>query len=306
MTILKRRVGIEMEGYINNHPEGIIISGVDICEDGSLHNSEWGNRYRDRDRDDDDFWENEDLEERDLEDDYGVELKTEPINDLSILDEAWKDMQNFGWHIDEKAGTHVHVEINDFNQYEKTKLLRFGKGIERIMFMFVENYRNRNSYCEKIHKGWRKVFDPESRNFIVWDEFNLGNGLDRFLSNDLYSDNNAIWNGRYQWMNVLGSRFSTVEFRIFHAVSDIKDLKNQVQLAHAIVELVKHSSIEQLEFIIKELYRQRSVKSTVNKFFEALGLDFTMNTVGSDATILIKDKIQARKERRRARQAQAV
>jgi hypothetical protein len=275
-----RKIGIEMEGYINNHPESVEIYGVRIGEDGSLNNYDW--EYDDEP--------------------YGVELRTDPLRDLSELRRTWYDMEYYGWHVDDRAGTHIHVDISDFSTYEMVKLLRFGKGIERIIFMFMQDYRYDNDYCVPIHKEWRKIFRPNSRyKDIVWDEIGGKYDVSDYLANRFYSQDyreraKAPWNGKYQWLNVLGSHYPTAEFRLFHAVEDVEELIQQARLAEAIVNFVKNTSLEQMEFVIKELYKQDSVENLIAKFFEALGLDFELPVKCQSAKNYLAAKLAAQNE----------
>ncbi len=276
---LGRKVGIEMEGYIENFPEDVDMVGVKIKQDGSLGNSDW-----------------------DYEDEpYGVELCTEPMTDLSLLHEIWNDMVHHNWSVNTSAGTHIHVDISDFSVLEKVKLLRFGKGIERIIFLFVDDYRNGNEYCIKLHKDWRKVFRGDNQfsdidwNGIPDDEFE---GVNDFLYEKFrnperyYSDRDEIiWNGKYQWMNIFGSRYPTVEYRLYQAVENIEVLIKQARMSEAIVNLVKNHSLAQLEYIIRELYKQETVESVVEMFFETLGLDFKLEVYGERAKKYLEEKL---------------
>lgn len=290
MTTLTRRIGIEMEGYIDTYPESAEIYGVRIGEDGSLENSDW----------DDEF------------EPYGVELRTDPFTDLNELYRTWKEMESYGWNVDDRAGTHIHVEISDFTPYDMTKLLRFGKGIERIIFMFVQDYRYENDYCLPLHKAWRLMFRKNSKyKDIPWDQIRNKEYFSDYLvetfgreTRGYRSRGNAPWNGKYQWLNVLGTRYPTVEFRLFHAVEDVEELIKQARLAEAIVNFSKNTTLEQMEFVLKELYAQTSVEDLTAKFFSALGLDFELPMVGSEAKAYLVDKLQNQNDETSERLAQ--
>ncbi|RPK19975.1 amidoligase family protein [Paenibacillus xylanexedens] len=279
---VRRKVGIEMEGYIENYPEDVELVGVKIKQDGSLDNCDW------------DY----------LNEPFGVELCTEPMTDISLLREVWKDMKHNNWTVDDRAGTHIHVDVSDFSVEEKVKLLRFGKGIERIIFLFVDDYRNNNEYCYPLHKEWRKVFRGDNKyadidwNSITDDEFEGVNEYlyQRFRNPDrYYSDREqVIWNGKYQWMNIFGSRYPTVEYRLYQAVEDVEVLIQQALMSEAIVNLVKNHSLAQLEYIIRELYKQETVDATVEMFFETLGLDFKLEVRGERAQKYLAGKLAAK------------
>jgi hypothetical protein len=59
----------------------------------------------------------------------------------------------------------------------------------------------------------------------------------------------------------------------------------------AIVDLVKNSTLEQLEFILKELYKQPNVETLVAKFFEVLSLDFELDVRGEKAYNYLETKL---------------
>jgi hypothetical protein len=177
------------------------------------------------------------------------------------------------------------------------KLLRFGKAIERIIFLFVQDYRNNNSYCEPIHKHWRSIFKEDSPyKEVAWDNLKTNQVNDYIAMNyrRKSSEGGTLWNGKYQWMNVFGGRYPTVEYRLYHAAEDLDELKGQVRMSVAIVDLVKNSTLEQLEFIIKELYKQPNVDSLVAKFFEVLALDFELSIRGQKAYKYLENKLAKR------------
>lgn len=274
---LARKVGIELEGYVEEHPGEVFIAGAEIKQDGSLGNDCWS----------------------DHTESYGVEVCTEPMENLEMLELIWGDVQELDWSVDSSAGTHIHVDISDFSVEDKVRLLRFGKGIERIIYMFVQDYRNGNSYCERLHKSWRKVYRDERLKELDWSQAEGGN-VNEFIYDRLrdvrrgYSDRGEVlWNGRYQWLNVFDSRYPTVEFRLYHAADDFEVLVQQAKMSEAIVNLVKSSSVAQLEFIIRELYKQTSVDAAVKMFFEVLGLDFVMKVQGERARQYMETKLAA-------------
>jgi hypothetical protein len=272
-----RKIGIEMEGYIDRYPSNVSISGVRIGEDGSLSNSEW-------DYDDEP---------------YGVELTTKPMRDLSVLHQTWRDMEKYGWSTDERAGTHIHVDISDFSSYEMVKLLRFAKGIERIIFMFVQSYRSDNDYCLPVHNAWRRMLSPKGKyKDVDWSSLSTKEAVSDYLYDHYRTksrggrySSGAPWNGKYQWLNVLGSNYTTAEFRLFHAVEDVEELIKQAQLAEGIINFVKNTELKHMEYVIKQLYAQTSVKDLTAIFFSVLGLDFELPTVGQEAFLYLEEKL---------------
>lgn len=246
---LNRTVGIEMEGYIFEFPPRVIIPHADIGTDQSLRNYIWSHNSGG----------------------YGVEIRTNPLNDTDMIALAFAKMQKIGWYVDECAGTHIHVDISDFTECQKALLLRLGKGIERIIFMFVESYRYHSEYCIPIARDWRKIFWSNGKfSQMDWDRAEYLGLPDYFQQTNPPFE---IWNSKYQWMNIFESKYPTCEFRLFHAAKSASEVTNQALLAYNIVEMVKNSTIEQVEFMVKTLYSFSTVEETIEAFFQMLVLE---------------------------------
>ncbi|MNS30719.1 putative amidoligase enzyme [compost metagenome] len=249
--LMNRRFGIEMEGYFSSNPREVKIKGARIKKDLSLTNPHW-NTGRDK---------------------FGVEINSRPIKTIGIVDRIFNDMVSLGgWSVDERAGTHIHVEIADYTELDKLKLLRFCKGIENIMYTFVKNYRYSNNYCYRLDNSWRKVF-KETGNL---EETIQGarNGLVHIQNVLRKKGIPTVYNPKYNWCNIYDSHHRTAEFRLFHAIENVEEAKNFVRLAIAIVDMVKVVSPEQLEFIIASIYSDsKTAQDCVDKLYEAVGLD---------------------------------
>jgi hypothetical protein len=281
---LNRTVGFEFEGYVETHPEYIQeIPSFSIGSDGSLSNNGW---YRDEP--------------------YGVEVRSEPLRNIGKAENAFGILLDNGWGVDSSAGTHIHIDISDFSLEEKVKLLRFGKGIENIMFMLVDDYRKSNSYCMPITKWWRSFFWKSSPFAnIDWEEAEKycdEHGEDEFTDYLQSEFSKQIWNGKYQWMNVFGSNYPTVEFRLYHAIDNSEEAIEFALLSYHIVETVKNSTIEHLQYIIKSLYESTTIEEVLSKFVEAIGLPFTPSIKGQNAGYNLREKLT----RENNQQAQAV
>jgi hypothetical protein len=281
-----RKFGVEMEGYVNSSPRNLYIRNANIKRDGSLRNSDWDSYHSD----------------------YGVEITTEPITNFSTLEQIFLEMQSKGWHVDENAGTHIHIDISDFSEFEKGKLLSFAKGIEKIIFMFVKEYRNGNEYCKKLQDEWRNIFKPrevtvrtrDSRGRLTYQKkYEEALDLEGLLKRRS-SLLDVLWqngfsncsNNKYYWLNIYRSRYGTAEFRIFHAIENIDELKAFVWMAHNIVEIAKHSSVAQLEFIILSLYEATSIDALRQNFQSLLGIDdYTLAMPGNSAKRHMMEKV---------------
>lgn len=266
MTILKRKIGIEMEGYLDTHPKECEIYGVKIGTDSSLSNSDW--YYKDEP--------------------YGVELRTPPFTDLDDLRLTWEDMEYYGWSTDTEAGTHIHVDIRDFSTYEKAKLLRFGKAIEKVMFLFVDEFRNQNDFCKPIHIGWATILDENDLYWIgdekVWNKL-AKSDVEDYIERMHFKaiDYSYPYNEKHSWLNVLSSAYSTAEFRLYHSVRNANELIKQAKISEAIINTVKSSSISQLDQYSLQIALQDSIDDTISKFLECINLDIDIKPINKEA-----------------------
>ncbi len=291
VAALYRKFGIEMEGYINTHPDYLGIRDAKAKRDGSLRNNHWHRSM----------------------DEFGVEIATDPLTDFSKVERIFERMKVAGWHVDNHAGTHVHIEIADFSEQDKAKLLRFCKGIERIIFMFVKDYRNGNHYCKKLSDDFRKIFKPKENKLrrrsssgqilyqTVMESRRYTDVPRDGLIGALQRNGFSVDNSKYYWLNVYGSRYKTAEFRIFHAVESLEDIRFFVTMAHNIVELVKHVSVEQLEFIILSLYESKDAQTMAANFLQLLGMDGEFNIIfnGPKACAYIEEKLKKKHFKRK-------
>lgn len=267
--LLNRKFGIEMEGYITKNPGNVNLGrNISIKRDASLGHSNWsaGNSK------------------------YGVEVVTNPIRETDKVLETFALMKAAGWSVDERAGTHVHIEIRDYSNEDKAKLLRFAKGIERIIFMFVKENRDGNRYCGKLSSDYRKLFQPQES--PVWRRTSTGERVQevrriprtypesttRTLQQLIGANGLAADTGRYYWLNMFSTRFPTVEFRIFHAIERATEAVFFISLAHNIVETAKAMSPEQIEFVIMSLYESSDAETAAVNLLEMLGFEGAMTT----------------------------
>lgn len=214
-------------------------------------------------------------------DGYSIEAKTDPISNLNTLEEVWSDLEGYSFNVNQTCGLHIHVDTSDFNGNDKARLLRFAIGIENLMFALVDPSRSgrhgdENEYCIKLHKSWRKIFRRSYVNQNI--HANTYISLSNFINNlrqekQRTGTSDRIWNGRYQWLNAEVGHCPTSEFRIFSSTTDMLQAQKFGMLAYHIIETVKHSTVSQLEFIIKSIYQQTSVEDMFTCFFDSIGLD---------------------------------
>lgn len=236
-----RTLGFEIEGFV--YDSDMSIGYATVGWDGSLQDG----------------------------DGDAVEVRTEPINNLNLLEDIYDELADNDFNVNDTCGLHIHVDTSDFSVKDKAKLLRFGAGIELLMYALVDETRESNTFCTKIHKSWRKIFrDSYISQPIDFSQFEYLDDLCGYVANET---NARCWNGKYQWLNANVESYDTVEFRIFNATEDSIEVQRFGMLAYHIVETVKNSSVKQLSFIIKSLYESTSVSDMHNKLFEAIGLD---------------------------------
>lgn len=213
-----------------------------------------------------------------------VEIRTEPINDLNIIEEIYEDLTRENWNVNDTCGLHIHVDTSDFRVKDQAKLLRFGAGMELLMYALVDKERyygrggdaeNGGGYCKKLHHSWRKIFKQEliGEQPIPYDTFDYLDELCDYV-NSSTEISNRCWNGKYQWLNANVQHYPTVEFRIFNATDDYLLVQKFGMLAYHMVETVKNSTVKQLSFIIKSVYESSSLDEMYEKFFNAIGLDY--------------------------------
>lgn len=214
---------------------------------------------------------------------HGIEIVTEPLKQLDKLDEVFEDITKFGWSCGRgTAGTHIHVDAEDYLLEDKLKMAIFMNLIEKAMFLLVKKYRwsrrnySRNQYCRPIDNGWKDVLNILNKDFsdIDWKSYsNLGNfqyEISRGGRRYFHTPNQT----RYQFVNIWASSHRTIEFRIFHAIRYANDGKKFAMLAHNLVEIVKHSTLEQLEYIADAIINQSTdSKDMVKKLTESVGLE---------------------------------
>jgi hypothetical protein len=175
------------------------------------------------------------------------------------------------------------------------KLLRFGIGIEHMMFLINADYRRNSDYCERLHPNWRKVYKTtEPINFANNQQDDFGTFIyQQIRTLELPNGKNmrSIWNGRYQWL-VAQTGYGTTEFRIFEATTDETLARNYGMIVYHIIETVKNSTINQLTYIINEIYKQKSLEAMLHVFYTSIGLDmdYAVGVRGKEVAEYITEK----------------
>jgi hypothetical protein len=272
---VNRTLGFEIEGFLSEGTRGLDLRNLAEQDwDGSLS---YGNGD-------------------------AVEIKSIPINDLNDVEAIYEILEHKGLNVNDTCGLHIHVDVSDFSIKDKAKLLRFGAGIELLMYALNERERfygrgnrdadNGGEYSRKLHHSWRKIFRadllPEA---IPYDSFHDMDDLYEYINNNT-EITGRCWNGKYQWLNADVGRYPTVEFRIFNATENYELAQKFGMLAYHIVETVKNSTVKQLSFIINSIYKGKSLDEMYERFFNSIGLDeeFRMQTQNADLADYIYNK----------------
>lgn len=276
---LGRTIGIEIEGY-SKDARRMINTGVrhsDIKRDASLSNSYgWGVDYNTS---------------------VGLEVVSQPLSKLDILDDIFEDIKKYKWNVGRgRASTHVHVDISDYKLIDQIKMSSFMQKLESLMFLMVKPNRysingHRNRYCRPLDTKWSKVLEYiESRGIDISRANNMrelafimSRREDGSMHRDAYQSIPQF--NRYNFVNVFETHKGTIEFRLFHSIRDSKEAKKFGLIAYNIIETVKHSTVEQLDFIANSVNNMSSAEEMVQKFAESIGLEFTpkiFNTILRD------------------------
>jgi hypothetical protein len=286
---LGRTIGVEVEGYTGMYNTMISnrVRHSQMKYDGSL-----GNGRNNR----------------------GLEIVTQPISKLDLLDEVFEDINKYQWTTGRgRAGTHIHVDSRDYNVLDRIKMAIFMRRIEDVMFMLVKKSRysrgrgSRNTYCRPISDGWRELLKDLENRYPKYDltkYTNIGNlqydiiTQERLRHSPLRLPNTI----RYQYVNIWSSSHNTIEFRIFHAIRTPKDAKIFTLIAYHLVELVKYSTLEHLDYLADVIInKSTSAEDMVTKFGEAIGLPFTPKIYNTE----LAERVNNRKAQR-VRRVQAV
>jgi hypothetical protein len=265
---LGRTIGIEVEGYTKNFPK--LNQGVRHCQikqDASLSNSYgW---YINR---------NEGVT-------VGAEVVSVPLSKLDMLDEMFEDIQASKWHIGRgKASTHIHVDANDFTLYERIKMAIFMEKLDNAMFLMVKKNRHtrrgfqRNRYCAPLSPEWKALLDRANE---VGVDVNRYDDIGSFIFEIARIERNRGTHSRfphynrYNFANIFSTGRGTIEFRLFHSIRDSKEAKKFGLIAYNLVETVKNSTLEHLNFIADSVNNSGSAEEMVEKLSTSIGLDFT-------------------------------
>jgi predicted transposase YbfD/YdcC len=233
----------------------------------------------------------------------GIEVVTAPIKQLDLLDEVFEDIVKYKWNVGRgRAGTHIHVDAHDYNVLDRIKMAVFMGAVEKAMFLMVKKTRwsrdgrdyNRNYYCRPISTGWKellKKLQEEYSDFDITRYKNIGP-----LHYDIVSSRRQMLRYpntiRYQFVNIWSSSHDTIEFRLFHSIRTAKDAKLFSLIAYHIVEVVKNSTLEHLEYLADVIMNQSTdANDMMVKFSQAIGLEFIPKIYNNNlATRINRDK----------------
>ncbi len=260
--LLNRTVGLEIEGYMKGNPRDVQIDKCTIKRDGSLSNYYWQAGRP-----------------------YGVEIVTEPLENLAPLEGIFGKIVEQGWSASGRASLHIHVDAQDYTFQDRLKFAQFAKQIEDVMFLFVKNRRYNNRYCRLLPSGYSEVLGIEGM-----EEIKSYRALTNHYHEVVGYERGRISMDRYHWANIFHSHYNTIEFRLFHPIRKAEDGAKFAYLVHNFVNLVKSSSREQLEFIAQSIQQESNIELKAKKLLDSLGISFELPIMNEPAKEALKRK----------------
>lgn len=244
-NVLVRKVGLELEGYVDIYPKRIRKSDIhninQIVNDSTLNNSDWS--YKD-------------------EQFYGVEFTTKPLRELESIGWTVRDLEEYGWFVDEEAGLHVHVECKDYDTNDYARLLWFAKQIEPFVYLLVDDSRYNEQYTSFLPDQYRYKITNQVNAEAMSERLNLYNALKEC----------GLANTKNHWLYAF-TPYNTIEFRIFHATTSAKEIRAFTTMAHNFVELVKSHTYDDLGAFVDALYSCESAEGASKVLCRLLGVN---------------------------------
>jgi len=189
----------------------------------------------------------------------GVEFNSAPMYDLSGICDLYKAMKGYGFRYTHNAGTHIHVDISDFTCAAVVRLAWFCSRVQYILYASQMDYRLDHDYVHVMDR-WRDYAEMR-----VPDD---GWGSEKFGYN--------FWSApicfpRFGWCRPR-EEYGTVEMRLFNWIGDADEAIAFMKLAHNIVQLIKDSTVEHLNFIVNHVYSASTAQEAYGRFFEQMGM----------------------------------
>lgn len=205
---------------------------------------------------------------------YGTECVSDILtmeNGKEALDELFDYINDYGWETNDDCGTHIHVGANDLTGYDMAKLTLLTHTLEPVIYGMNDGRYN-NSFCKKIRNSTiEELLDMENI-----EELNKY----RFLNFwDEASDRNRYFGLNFQSYN----RHETVEFRYFMGSDDKKEVMAWSELVVKLVELSKHTTLQQVFSIISEIESVGDFNDKVDLMKELLEIDYKFDYKDSDS-----------------------
>lgn len=213
--------------------------------------------------------------------DSGVEFVSVPFK-LSELETGLSLMKQFRKsNMATCAGYHVHIGAQDYTFKDIVKLIKLCFNIESQFFNLVDETRQSNDFCMRLHTGRFKGFLTSDGS--EYDEIQAGNllyantrtSLEERHTTTKYSARNS----RKYWVNIdrlFRFRFKpeskTIEFRLHEATLDIEKFRSFVKLCWQVVDFAKSNDFKSVvktkditEIVSKDLLKYVGTKTPVSK-----------------------------------------
>lgn len=175
----------------------------------------------------------------------GTELLTKPITLNSAkkyVDALFNHIDDVGAEVDNNCGFHFHISTSDYTFPNITNLIKVCSNIEEDIFSLVPSHRHTNRFCKKISKDdrFKPFISLRNKEACLKGMYGSQENAESRIHGSKYHD------ARYYWINIdrmyryreTPSRH-TVEFRVFDAKLDRKDVLAKAYLCYTIVEFAK-------------------------------------------------------------------
>ena len=196
----------------------------------------------------------------------GTEVNTNPAAGnifLQRMDELGEIVQDC--EHDSSCGMHVHVDANDYSQWDLRKLIMLWAGVESTMYELIARQRWGNTYCMVSSRRYVRALLSDDTIPAVGDEDNpedVGKSLNpahswgERIAQAVYEDHGRDICGRggegkrykydhsrYHGLNLHSYFFrKTIEVRLFESTTSVETLKNWPLICGHIVDFASRST----------------------------------------------------------------
>ena len=157
---------------------------------------------------------------------------------LRHIGKTAKCIKKTGAKTNENCGLHIHVDVQDFSEYDMGKLIAYWLCVEKVILMSTPRRRWANKYCLPLYTDAKPVLNPGKEiDFLeVWNHFKPTNTS---AHNNLYRRRTLNVINWYRYIKVKNFKRSTVEFRFPEGTLVEANIKNWTILLVNFVHRIK-------------------------------------------------------------------